>query len=235
MKSLFTAFAIFLMAVTTTLAEMTNGAFYVDKNVECHLVAQNGLETTNQLLAGYTYTVGDQIMEMYITTPTMFCFAGGPIVQAGSNSTLIINLFEHQVNNRHVSPRKANIGPFNLTLGFNRGEFIVVYTKADTTSTFGVLTPHTGDPYMPGKYVFVVDDNETTVNVLDKETVFWDKKTPPPRRNPVKSRTKTVTVTKPLDQKEIDKYNAVIADMEKKASEIVFIIINCDVEGVLLK
>lgn len=235
MKSLFTALAIFLMAVTATLAaDMTNGSFYVDNNVECHVIAQNGSTTTNQFLAGYTYTVGEQLLEMDIATPTMFCFAGGPIVQAGSNSTLIINLFENQVNNRHVSPRKAEFGAFNLTLGFNKGEFIVVYPKSDSASTFGVMTPQTGDPYVPGKYVFVVDETETTVNVLDKENVFADKKAPF-RQSPTKNKTKTTTVTKALDQPEIDKYNAVIATMEKKASEVVFVIINGSIQGVLLK
>ena len=234
MKSLFTVFAIFLMAATSTLADMTNGAFYVDNNVECRLIAQNGSTTTNQFLAGYTYTVGEQMLEMDIATPTTFYFAGGPTVQAGSNSTLIVNLFENEVKNRNVSPRKAEFGPFNLTLGFNKGEFIVVYPKADPASTFGIMTPQTGDPYVPGKYVFVVGETETTVNVLDKENVLADKKAPF-RRTPTKSKTKTTTVTKTLEQNEIDKYTATISAIERKAVEVIFIIIKGNVQGVLWK
>lgn len=232
MKILITAIGAFILATSVASADMTNGAFFVDNDVECRLIAQSGATTTNQFLAGYTYTVGEQLMEMDITKPTMFYFAGGPIVRAGTNSTLIINIFEHEVKNCNVSPRKAEIGQFNLTLGFNRGEFVVVYPKTDSTSTFGIMTPHTGDPFAPGKYVFVVDETETTVNVLDKENIIADKRSPT-RKNPTKSKTKTITVTKALGQDEITKYGVPIAEIEKKADTVMFIIVNGNVVGVL--
>lgn len=232
MKSLFLAFAIGLMA-TIAQADMTNGVFYVDNDVECRLIAQNGAMTTNYFLAGNTYTVGEQLMEMDITNATMFCFAGGPIIQASSNSTLIINLFEHEVKNRHASPRRAEFGPCNLSIGFNRGEFTVIYLKADPMSSITILTPHTGRLYLTGKYVFLVDEKETTVSVVEGARDL-SKGKPISNKNALASRTKTITTTKPLTPEEINRYTVLIAEIEKKAAEVSFIIVSGNVQGVWL-
>ena len=64
-------------------------------------------------------------------------------------------------------------------------------------------------------------------------TISLNSNLPSSRRNPTKTNTKTITVTKTLGQDEIGKYSVAIAAVEKKADTVVFVIVNGGVVGVL--
>ena len=127
MKSLILAFFLFAAGALASAAEMTNGVFYVDNPVSCHLVSQNGAVTTNDLVGGRTYMVGNTLLEMETTNKTAFYFSGGPLVEAGAKSKLSVNLFDQEVNNLDANPRKPDYGSHNLSLKFDVGEYVVIY------------------------------------------------------------------------------------------------------------
>lgn len=234
MKSLFLSLAL-LFCTVTVFADITNGVFYVDNDVKCYLVDQGGKTITNQLCAGCTYRIEDKYMtQLETSNTTTIYFAGGPIVQASPNSQVSINSFQYEVKNLYAFPRKAIFGPCNLVIGLNQGEFVVVYSNPEPTSMLEIATFHTDRAYEAGKYVFVANEKETTVNVIEEMSALF-KGSPNGKRNPTKNKTKTITTTTPLTVAEIERFNTIVADVEKKTNNVMFIVVDGAVKGVWMK
>lgn len=229
MKSLIFAFLLFAASVLG--ADSTNGVFYANNSVECHLILQNGSITTNLLAAEKTYMVSDALVEMAVTNKTIFYFAGGLMVESSPGSLFSINLFDQQVKNLNVTPRQAEFGNHNISLTFIKGEFIVLYYNTNVYSSFSVMTPQTGREYAIGKYVFVVDD-KTTVNIIEGDA---------PAVNPKKSdgkvvnKSRTKTTTEVLSPDQIAKYMPSIEDLTKKKDDVRFFVVGNQVIGIWMK
>ena len=213
----------------------TKGVFSVGNDIECHIISSDGSVSTNQLSMGKTYLVGNLTLEMNVVTNTTFYFSGGLLINVSPNSTLIINQFDQEVKNVTSFPRRAEFGSHNIVLAFNKGEFSVVYATPDTNSVLTVTTPHTGRLYTPGKYIFVVTDKETTVNIIEGNKNFDKTKKPIIKNDALPSKTKLTTTTKSLTNDETEKYSAMIAWLDQKANDVMFVIINGTTIGVWTK
>ena len=235
MKTLILALLLFVSSAITALGtEMTNGVFYANNPVECHLILQSGATTTNQLIAGKTYPVSDALVEFEVANETIYYLAGGPMIVANSNSVFSINMFDHEVNNLDLTPRKAEFGNHNISLTFMKGEFVVFYNNTNEYSSFSVMTPHTGREYASGRYVFVVGEEKTTVNIIEGATnaVKGKKKF---TQSPMLNKSRTKTTTEPLTIEQSGKYTSIISDMEIKQNDVQFYIVNNQVVGIWMK
>jgi hypothetical protein len=250
MKSIFAIIVLFcslaFSACGTELVNLTNGVFYLDKSAECHLISQNGAMTTNQLSAGKTYMVGNVLSELEFSQRTTVFFSGGPFIQTSTNSSFTINLFDLEVNNLDATPRRAQFGTHNLSLGFNRGEFAVIYDK-DTNSSFTVSTPYATYQLNNGKYFFRVTEKSVVVYVLDGMVeVHGDKRVDKtgkgklamavPFVDPASGvEDKIITSIKTLKQDETGRFSGPIVEAEKENGSVQFFIIQGKVIGILDK
>ena len=222
--------ALTLTAAVAYGADMNGGVVYINNNVQSRLITQSGI-TPKPLVAGNTYAIdGYVMMEMDISNKTILYFGNGPIVEASPNSLLTINSYLQEVNNINVTPRTADFGQYNLVLSFARGEFSVIVPN-NTNSYLEVLTWNTDDPYTAGKYVFVVSETNTVVNVVDGGKVP-DRKT---RKNGKPLKTKTTTATTLLTQEQINKYTPAFLALEAESNNVRFFIIDGQVRGIWMK
>ena len=247
MKSLILAFFLFAAGAIASAAEMTNGVFYVDNAVSCHLVSQNGSVTTNDLSAGRTYMVGNTLLEMETTNKTAFYFSGGPLIEVSPNAKLSVNLFDQEVNNLSSTPRKPEYGSHNLSLKFDVGEYSVIYPSKDANSSLTITTPYTSYELQGGKYYFRVSDKSAIVYVLEgMMNVHGDKRVDKtekgrlavaiPFTDPASGvEDKIVTSIKALKQEETERFATPILLAEKKWADVQFFVINGRVIGAWVK
>ena len=240
--------SLLLLASTVCGADMTNGVFYADSSVECHLISQNGAVTTNQLAAGKTYTVGNALLEMEVTNKTVFYFAGGPMIEVGPKSTLSINLFDQEVKNLNSAPRKAEFGSHNISLTFSKGEFAVIYPNKDTDSSITLATPFTSYQLNGGKYFVRISEKSVIAYVLegmmqvhgDKNRVDKTEKgrlaVAIPFTDPASGvEDKIITSIKTLKTEEMERFAAPILQAEKKWADVQFFVVGKQVIGIWMK
>lgn len=228
--------ALLLCASTLLGADFTNGVFYVDKPVECHLIAQNGATTTNTIAAGETRQVGLQLVELCPAEPTTIYLSGGLKVNAEAKAVLSINVFDQEVKNLTASPRPAVFGSHNISLLFSSGKFTVSYPSQDAGSSCAISTPLAMYQMNPGKFIFQVSEGKSLVYVLDgMMIVHGDKNRTDTAKKGSKTTTgqidtETATTTRPINQAESNS----IAAVQATALAIQFIVIDGRVRGVQL-
>ena len=249
MKS-FVASVLLFLAVCIASADSisTNGVFYVDNAVECHLIAQNGTVTTNNLTAGKTYMVGDVLLELQNGEKTTYYFSGGPLIECSPSSVLSINLFDQEVNNLLEQPRKASFGSHNLGITLDKGEFSIVYPSTNLQSSFTINTPFATYEVSNGKYFVRVSDKSSIAYTLEgimqvhgeknrtEKTSKGNLAVAIPFSDPGTGvEDKILTSIKTLKQEENDRYASPILLAEKKAANVGFIVVGGRVIGVWLK
>jgi len=242
MKAIIAAIVLFVSSATCALgADLTNGVFYVDKPVECHLIAQNGQTTTNQLKAGNTYMVGNVLAELFPTTKTTVYFSDGPIVEANTNSTLTINVFDQEVKNLNAPPRLVSFGTHNLSLTFGNGEFVILYRPSDPNSSLAISTPIAMYQVNAGKFIFQVSDQKSLVYVLDgMMQVHGDKSRVDSAKKGSKAitgqiDTETATTTRAINQAESSAVSTSQATIDGKTSDVRFVVIQGRLFGIWMK
>jgi len=247
MKAIFTTLMLFFATLFAN-ADMTDGVFYVDAPVECHLVSQNGNIATNHLSAGNTYMVGNVLLEMNITNKTTFHFSGGPMIDIAPKSAFSINLFDQEVKNLTVPPRKADFGSHNLSVSFGVGEYSVVYPNKNPGSMITVATPFITYQLSGGKYFFRVSDKSIIVYVLegmmqvhgDKNKVDTTDKgklaVAIPFTDPASGvEDKIITSIKTLKPEEMERFSSPVLIAERKWGDVQFFVINGRVIGLWMK
>lgn len=241
--------ASFLLFVATSFAafgaELTNGVFYTDSAIQCHLISQNGSATTNQLTAGKTYLVTDALVELEITNKTTLYFSGGPMIEASPGSSLTINVFDAEVKNLDAQPRKADIGSINLGLNLTKGEFSIVYPTADANSSVVVNTPFASYQLGGGKYFFRVSDKSAIVYVVEGiMQMHGDKKVDKTSKGNLAvalpfddggKESRILTSIKTLTDDENERYATPVLLAEKKWANVGFIVVGGRIIGVWLK
>ena len=238
MKSLIVA--LFLLVSSILNAEMTNGVFYVDKNIECHLISQNGAITTNDLVAGKTYMVGNTLLEMVITNSTLFYFSGGPLVSIASNSTFTINIFDQEINNLEVTPRPVVFGNHNLNMGISSGAYSIIYPNTNVNSSFIISTPYTSYELHGGKYFIQVSDKSSIVYVIEGTmNVHGDKKVNKMDKGKIATAkpvsTSILTSISTPKEEDVMKFSTSVSETYKKWSDVQFFIVNGRVIGIQMK
>ncbi len=246
MKAL-VASLLLLLASLGAKAEMTNGVFYTDSAVECHLISQNGHTVTNQLIAGKTYPVTDVLVELQTTNKATLYFSGGPMIEVSTGAVMTINVFDIDAKNLDAQPRKADIGNINLGLNFMQGEYSVVYPNGDANSSLTVNTPFASYQLGGGKYFFRVSDKSAIVFVVEGSMqMHGDKKVDKtskgnlavaiPFTDPGSGvEDKIMTSVKTLKQDENAKYTSPVLLAEKKYANVGFVVINGGIIGVWTK
>lgn len=249
MKAILASILLFIATAMPSFGtDQTNGTFYIDKPVECHLIANNGSATTNKLTAGKTYMVSDVLLEMVSTEKTTFYFSGGLMVEASSDSVMSINLFDQEVNNLESQPRKAEFGTHNISLTFNKGEFCVVYPNTNAYSSLIINTPYSAYEVNNGKFFFRSSEKSVVAYVLEgMMQVHGDKKNADktekgklamaiPFTDPASGvEDKIVTSIKTLKQEETDRFASPVLVAERKYGNVQFFVINGRVIGVWVK
>lgn len=251
MKTLILFWLSFVLFLTSTFgADMTNGVFCADSDVESHLIAQNGAITTNQLAAGKTYMVGNALVELRPstnTTFTTFYFSGGILVDVSPKSTLTLNLFDQEVKNIDSIPRKAEFGTHNISLSIGNGEYSIIYPNKDQYSSISISTPFTSYQLFGGKYFFRVSDKSVVAYVLEGTMqVIGDKKSDKTERGKIAVAIpfsdsdsgvsdKIISSIKTVKPEETTRFSSPILMAEKKANDIQFFIINRSVVGITLR
>lgn len=221
--------------------ELTNGVFYVDKSVECHLIAQNGATVTNQIPSGDTRMVGTTLVELCPTNQTTIYFSGGLIVTADANSVLSINTFDQEVNNLTETPRPATFGAHNISITLSKGNFVVLYPVQDASSTFAISTPLALYQMNVGKFQFQVSDQKSLVYVLDgMMTVHGDKNRVDTAKKGNKSitgqiDTEVATTTRPINSTESSTVSIAQTTADASSGIVKFFVIDGRVRGALLK
>lgn len=237
MKSLILSFILFV-AVGLNADMTNNGVFCVDTPCECRAILQNGATTTNQLIAGKTYTVGNMLFEILATNRTMFYFSSGLVIYVSPQSTMTINLFDQEVKNLDAQPRKAEFGSHNLSLVFNKGTFFVAYPSQDSNSTFAISTPLAMYQMNPGKFVFQISEQKSLVYVIDGMLKVHGDKTRidlAKRGNKVitgQIDTEVATTTRNINQTESKDISSSQSEIDTKSLNVQFYIVNGQVIGI---
>jgi hypothetical protein len=248
MKTILAALLLFVSTALTVVADMTNGVFYLDNAVECHLISQNGAVRTNHLIAGKTYMVDDVLVELESTNRTQYYLAGGPTIEASSQYLFSINLFDQEVKNLNVQPQKAEFGTHNIAVNLTKGDFAILYPSTNAENSFVVSTPYAAYQLHGGRYFFRVTEKSTVAFVLDGMlTVHGDKnkteKTEKGKMSVVVPFTdplsgvddKVVTSIKSLKQEEVERFGAPILSAEKRVINVQFVVVYGRVVGIYLK
>lgn len=248
MKSAILSAILLLISSLLSFGELTNGCFFVDQDVECHLIVQSGATTTNHLSGGKTYTVGNAIAEMLTTNKTTFYFAGGPMIEVGPKSTFSINLFDQEVKNLGSTPRRAEFGTHNISLTMGIGEFSVVYPNKDSNSSITIGTPYTSYLFQGGKYFVRITDRSAIVYVLEGSMqVHGDKNRVDntdkgklavaiPFVDPASGiEDKVISSIKPLKPEEMERFATPVMLAEKKWADVQFFVVGNQVIGIWMK
>lgn len=248
MKSRIFAFILFILSAVATLgSDFTNGVFYIDNPIECHIIAMNGFTKTNQLASGKTYMVGDTLLELVASNKTSIFFSGGPVVQTGTNTTITINAFEQEVKNLNAQPRKAVFGTHNLSLTIEKGDVAVIYTNPEANSSFVITSPLTTYEINGGKYFFHVSEKSVVAYVLEgMMQVHGDKKVNKTEKGNLSVSLpftdtssgvgdKIITSIKSVNPNETERFASPILETEAVQNNIQFFVIAGHVIGVLVK
>ena len=226
----------FLLAASNLFA--ADGAFYVNKPVETHLIAQSGATVTNKLVGGSTATiVGTGIVELCPSERTTIYLSGGPTIDADAGSVLSINAFDQEVKNLTNQPCLAVFGAHNISIVLSTGNFSVNYTAQDAESTFAISTPLAMYQMNTGKFLFQISEAKSLVYVLDGMMIVHGDKS---RKDTAKKGSKSITgqidtevatTTRPINPQE----SSTIATMQTRtnaSAAIQFIVIDGRVRGV---
>lgn len=241
MKSLILALAMSVFNVVPTLGTETNGVFYIDNPVECHSVSQNGVITTNQLISGKTYGVSNSLLELVISNKTVIFFSGGPIIEANPKTVVTLILFDQEINNLGVQPRKAEFGTHTLNIGLGEGKFIVLNPSTDTNSSFTISTTIATYELKNGKFLFQIGNQKCLAYVLDGVmNVHGDKNRVDLARKgklTIAGQLEDTIATTSRDIKQAENNEIVIsvAEVEKQSKDVQFFIINGQIIGILMK
>jgi hypothetical protein len=239
------SFVLFL--ISTFGADMTSGVFCADYDVEAHLISQNGTITTNQVVAGKTYAVGNTLVDLQPSTNTTFYLSGGILIDVAPKSTLTLNLFDQEVKNIDSIPRKAEFGSHNISLSIGNGEYSIIYPNIDQYSSISISTPFTSYQLFGGKYFFRVSDKSVIAYVLEGTMqVIEDKKSDKTERGKIAVAIpfsdfdsgvsdKIISSIKTVKPEETTRFSSPILMAEKKANDIQFFIINRNVVGISLR
>ena len=228
-------FLSFLLSASSLFA--TDGVFYVDKPVEVHLIAQNGVTVTNHLSDGSTTMVGaTTLTELCLSEKTTIYLGGGPTIEADAGSVMSINVFDQEVRNLTNSPSLATFGVHNISLTFMKGNFGVTYQVQDANSTCAVSTPLALYQMNVGKFFFQISDVKSLVYVLDGGMIIHGDKN---RVDAAKKGSKSITgqidmevatTTRPINPSES---NTIAMQARDNASAAIqFIVIDGRVRGV---
>lgn len=241
MKNLIT---LTLLFVTFSLlaSEITNGVFYIDSPVECHLIQQNGSTITNQLIAGKTYMVADSLLELFITNKTLIYFSNGAVIEASTNSIVDISLFTQEINNLDSQPSIGDFGFHNIGLSFFKGEFSIIYFNTNINSSFTITTPIAVYELNSGKFGFQVSEQKSLVYVFDGEIprIHGDKN----RIDSVKKGKLSIvgqmedtvaTTTRDIKQSEQSNIGIMLSKIDQKINDVKFFIISGRIIGFKLK
>lgn len=240
--------SILLSAATMLGADLTNGVFYVDNNVQCVLVEQSGQMTTNRLEAGKTYKMGDALAEITTQSPTTIYFSDGPMIQTGTETKLAILSFDQEVENITSTPAKAKFGYHTLNLSLDRGEFSIVYPNKNEYSRVNASTQYAAYELVGGKYYFRVYEQSVVAYVMDGGmTVHGDKS----RTDDVEKgklaiavpfldvasglQDKIVTSFKQAESEEIEVFAKPLIEAEQRFLDVDFFVIGGKVIGFQLK
>ena len=242
-------FAIFYLLIAFPLyAIQTNGVFYVDNDVGCVVIAQNGGSTTNKLESGRTYQTGNSVLELKTTSATAFFMSGGPLIQVGSNADFSILLYDVDVENLMANPQRAKYGNHMINLGLTKGEFSIIYPNKNTNSRVFVNTHYADYELSGGKYYFRLTGKSALVYVLEGGmTVHGDK-----NRVDVVDKgnfaiavpfgdsdsgidDKMVTSFKKAKNEDVERFASPLLTAEKKWADVGFFVISGRVIGVQLK
>ena len=226
---------------------MTGGVFHVDQDIECLLIARDGVTTTNRLEAGKTYQVGNVLLELSSTNATTFFFSGGPMIQAGGNFSLAILSFDQEVENLEATPQKAKFGNHMINLSLDRGEFSIIYPNKNENSFVNVSTPYVDYELTGGLYYFRVSKSSVAY-VLEGGMISHGEKG---RTDKVEKGSlavavslgdpdsgledKFVTSFKKAHSDEMEKFASPVRTAEKKFFDVDFFVIGGKVIGFLLK
>jgi len=239
-------FALMLSVTTLLGADMTNGVFYADSSVECHLISQNGATITNQLAAGKTYEVGNAIAEIVTTNKTTFYIAGGLMIEVAPKSTFSINLVDVEVKNLSEPPRKADFGSHNISLAMGVGEFSVIYL-GNEYSSLSISTPFISYELGSGKYLFRITEKSSLAFIAEGSLIVDGKKKDKstsknslsfaiPFNDPISGvKDKTLTSNRLLQPSESDVLQTSILSAEKKYLDVQFFVVSGRVIGIYTK
>lgn len=239
---------ILLVIILKLSAATTNGVFYVDTPLECHIVSQNGAISTNALSAGKTYAISDtSIAEMHVPNKTVFYFSDGPAIEAGAKSIFSVNVFDQETTNLNAAPRKAVFGTHNIALTLNQGEFSIVY-KSATNSSFNITTPFVSYQIESGRFLFRITEKSSIVFVIDGSLTMLDGKDKNknavkgdllfaiPYDDPLSGVTdKIMTSTRQLKAEELGKFTSPFLSSSFDHKEVEFVVINKNVIGIWMK
>lgn len=248
MKKIFAALiASIVLIFAAQGADVTNGVFYANSPVECHLIAQDGSSSTNRLVAGRTYMVGNAMAEMEITNVTDFYLGGVALIEAGTNSVFSLNLFDQEITNLDGNPSRAQLGTHNLSVMLNRGDFSVIYPPS-TNSSFTISTPLTSYELNGGKYFFRVSDKSVVAYVIEGNMlVHGDGKRVDktekgklalaiPFTDPSSGVTdKIISNIKSLSDQDSGRFTNPALEAEKKWNDVQFFIVNGRVFGISMR
>lgn len=246
MKSILLSLLLFFCVAAH--AGPTDGVVYVAQPTECHLIAQNGVELTNKLVIGKTYSVMNNncVEEFTNANKSTYYLSGGTIVSTGTNSTFSIDVFDQEVNNLSDQPRAVDVGAFNLSLTLSSGEFIVICPIFPEGSSFTINTPFASYELSAGDYLFHVTDKSVMAYVQDGMLQVHGDKTVE-KSEPGKlamalqfhdpSGTvddKVITSVKSAKSDEAARYKQTIVDTVNSLQNIQFVVISGKVVGVLM-
>ena len=244
MKKLFTTLFIFIIIIFTANAvDMTNGVFYANSPVECHLIAQDSSSVSTHLIYNRTYMSGNVVAEMKVTNVTDFYLAGVGLIEAGTNSVFRLNLFTQEVENLTDNFGRAQFGICNVNVMLNSGDFVIIY-HGGTNSSFTVSTPLTSYDLISGKYFVRVTNKSTVVYVMEGTLIVhsdgsirentgrgkcaWSIQNDP--SNGISDR--IVSNIEDVSSENSERFNGVVVLAEKKLNDGQFVIINGSVVGI---
>lgn len=243
-------FSILLLVCTSLYGgQTTNGVVYFAQPTECHLIAQNGVIKTNQLVAGKTYMVINEnaIAEFSSALPSSYYLSSGIVISTGTNASLSIDVFDQEINNLSAQPSKAAFGSFNVSVTLTTGEFVILCPSFPQGASFTVNTPFASYEISGGKYLFRVSDKsvvayvgEGTMQVHGDKSVDKTEKGKIAVAIPFHDPTsgiddKIVTSIKMAKTDESSRYTQPIDATVKSVQPIEFVVISGNVIGVLMK
>lgn len=245
MKHLISAILASIVIAFSAQADMTNGVFYINNPIECHLIVPSGAISTNQLSAGATYVVGEALAEFVVTNQTAFYFSDGTMVQAERGSEFSINSFDQEVLNFESTPTRAKFGTHTLNVMLSKGEISVICSTTDTNSSTMISSPYSAYQLNKGKYYFHVNDKSVVAYISEGDMQVHDEKdriTPANKGkmsvaiqfvDPLSGRgDKILSITKTATEDEVSHLSPPILSAETKADSVQFFIVGHHVLGI---
>ena len=244
--NLFLTTIVLFFTINLVSADLTNGVFYVDSAVECHLLSSEGYAETNHLVSGRTYMIGNAIAEMNITNSTDFYLSGVGLLEAGTNSMFSLAIFDQQVENLADNTSRALFGMHNISVMLNKGEFSIVY-YGGSNSSFTISTPLASYELVGGKYFFRVGQSDIAYVLEGSIQVHGDGKrvdkiekgkrvlSVPMSDSSSGISDKVISNIKSLSSNDSTRFATPILEADKRTDNIQFFIVNGHVIGIRMR